>query len=119
MSKEKQIEIIIDLLTDFDEMGFAPTTPCPNPEAYAIDWKNKLTKALEDCRKQSEWISVDERLPDTQQEVLTYSECNGVRSALLIVAKDDIKTWYLCTSNKLSISVTHWMPLPEAPKGGE
>lgn len=69
-------------------------------------------------RKQSKWISVEEKLPDTQHEVLTYSECNGVRSACLIAVKDDFKTWYLCASGKISISVTHWMPLPEAPKGG-
>ena len=55
MDKEKQIEeIIIDLLTDFDEMGFAPTTLCPDPEAYAIEWREKLTKALKGYRKQSE-----------------------------------------------------------------
>ena len=52
--KQKQIDIITDLLTDFDEMGFAPTTLCPEPEAYAIDWKNKLTNALQGYRKQSE-----------------------------------------------------------------
>lgn len=54
MSKEKQIEIIRDLLTEFDEMGFAPTILAPNPEAYAIKWRAEITKALEDCFKQSE-----------------------------------------------------------------
>ena len=64
MSKEKQIDIITDLLIDFDEMGFAPTTLVPNPEAYAIEWKKKLTDALQGYRKQSEgewkWISDDD-----------------------------------------------------------
>jgi hypothetical protein len=27
-------------------MGFAPTTLCPNHEAYAIEWRNKITKAF-------------------------------------------------------------------------
>ena len=40
------IEIIEDLLTEFDEMGFMPTTTVPAPDAYAIEWKNKLTDAL-------------------------------------------------------------------------
>lgn len=52
--REKQIEFITDLLIDFDEMGFAPTTSCPNPEAYAIEWRQKITDALESYRKQSE-----------------------------------------------------------------
>ena len=56
MSREKQIEIIIDLLTEFDEMGFIPTTTVPNPEAYAIKWRDELTNALIDYRKQGEWM---------------------------------------------------------------
>lgn len=54
MTKEKQIDIIIDLLTEFDEMGFIPTTSVPNPEAFAIKWREKITKALEEYQKQSE-----------------------------------------------------------------
>lgn len=48
MSKDKQIDIITELLIDFDEMGFAPTTTVPDPEAYAINWRNNLTNALRD-----------------------------------------------------------------------
>lgn len=58
MSEEKQIEIIIDLLIEFDEMGFVPIIPCPDPEAYAIEWKEKLIKALQEYRKQSEGENV-------------------------------------------------------------
>lgn len=70
MSKEKQIDIITDLLIDFDEMGFAPTTTVPDPEAYAIDWRNKLTNALQGYRKQSEghWFILE-------YEYFTCSEC--------------------------------------------
>ncbi len=58
MSGDKQIDIITDLLIDFDEMGFAPTTLVPDPEGYAIEWRKKLTNALQGYRKQSEgeWI---------------------------------------------------------------
>ena len=47
-------EYIIDLLVDFDEMGFAPTTLCLDPEAYAIEWRKKLTEELKGYRKASE-----------------------------------------------------------------
>ena len=30
---------IDELLVDFDEMGFAPTTLCENPDEYACKWK--------------------------------------------------------------------------------
>lgn len=38
---------VIDLLTEFDEMGYIPTTFTGNPEQVAIDWKNRLIAAIE------------------------------------------------------------------------
>lgn len=35
---------ITDLLIEFDEMGFAPTTVCPDGEKYAIDWRDRVRK---------------------------------------------------------------------------
>lgn len=64
-----------------------------------------------------EWISVDERLPETQVEVLTYSDCNGVRSACLLASNEETNMWYLCRTDKLSIDVTYWQPMPQPPKG--
>lgn len=34
--------MIEDLLIEFDEMGFAPTTVCPDSEQYAIEWREKV-----------------------------------------------------------------------------
>lgn len=33
---------VIDLLTEFDEMGYAPTTLCENPEQEAKTWKAEM-----------------------------------------------------------------------------
>lgn len=44
--RRKVKSTIVDLLTEFDEMGFAPTTACSDPEQYAIDWKARLLKEL-------------------------------------------------------------------------
>lgn len=41
-----QLEHITDLLIEFDEMGMAPRTTVPDPEAYAREWKQKLTNAI-------------------------------------------------------------------------
>lgn len=38
---------IEDLLIDFDEMGFAPTTLCENPDEYACEWKKQLVAEIE------------------------------------------------------------------------
>lgn len=64
-----------------------------------------------------EWFSVDDRLPETQVEVLTYSDGNGVRSACLLASNEETNVWYLCRTDKLSIDVTHWQPMPQPPKG--
>lgn len=41
------METINDLLIEFDEMGLAPTTPCPDPEEYATEWREKVRAEFE------------------------------------------------------------------------
>jgi hypothetical protein len=60
-------------------------------------------------RKQSEWISVDERLPERGESVLVYSSKYDP-----IVECRDLVT-YMRMGNYSG--VTHWMPRPEPPKG--
>ena len=38
---------INDLLIEFDEMGYCPTTLCENPNEQAIKWKNNLIIEIE------------------------------------------------------------------------
>jgi hypothetical protein len=65
------------------------------------------------CYRKQEWISVEERLPAEDVRVLVW-------------LRKDHKTTYtrIDTDRRLNgvwvrwyESVTHWMPLPEAPKG--
>lgn len=52
---------IEDLLVEFDEMGFAPTTPCENPEEYARAWKRQLIREIERLKAElvKEFAEVD------------------------------------------------------------
>lgn len=124
MSKEKQIDIIIDLLTEFDEMGFIPSAMVPDTEAYAIKWRERITNAFEEYRKQSRWISVDDRLPESRQMVLCYTPCDGY---IFVGYYQEVEQnpyfksyWNIITAmrstKKVTKKVTHWMPLPEPPK---
>ena len=47
-------EVMQDLLIDFDEMGFAPTTTVPNPDKYACEWKEKLVAEINCLQEQLE-----------------------------------------------------------------
>lgn len=39
---------LTDLLIEFDEMGFCPTTVCPHPEQTAIEWKEQIPLSKEE-----------------------------------------------------------------------
>ena len=78
-----------------------------------------------------QWISVDDRLPDDEQEVLVIA--HGWDGRLVYVGShkrvEAQKSWLTGITNKSSEwslwgwsylkepMVTHWMPLPELPKG--
>lgn len=100
--------------------------------------RHQYEKGFADACKlntQGEWISVDERLPELKEEVRTWGELKIQPSVRVLCACEQksgkvfIKEgFYELWGSKVvwkipgSIdSVTHWMPLPEAPKmkGGE
>lgn len=58
-----------------------------------------------------EWISIDERLPDNGETVLTVDN----EGYMIVASWYELGGWFLpvCRANP----VTHWMPLPEPPKG--
>ena len=94
MSREKQIDIIRDLLVEFDEMGFVPSTTVPDHEAYAIKWRAEITKALEDYFKQSEgeWIAKDNF--DGRCSIATCSNCGEEKAFAVLVKTTTIATLY-------------------------
>ena len=74
-----------------------------------------------------EWISVDERLPHSQQMVIGYTPCDGYMFVGFYQKVDSPyykSYWNVITAmrstRKMTKKVTHWMPLPEPPdmKGG-
>ena len=60
---------IDELLIDFDEMGFVPTTLCENPDEYARDWKKQLLVEIK--RLKAENARLTEKLKkETAKEIL-------------------------------------------------
>ena len=58
--KDHKEQYIDSLFIAFDEMGFAPTTVCPDPEKYAIEWREKVRAEFE--RLEIENAALRERL---------------------------------------------------------
>lgn len=84
-------------------------------------------------RKQSEWISVEERLPEDvyggDRKIITVLVCTksgrvSTASRVRMMRPNLVTMQYEYTdifewSGQIAKKVTHWMPLPEGPKGGE
>ena len=72
-----------------------------------------------DDGKKPEWISVDDRLPKNNlARVLVYIKANDFTRPIGFNRIDTDR----CIDGKWvrwGENVTHWMPLPAAPKGGE
>ena len=57
----------------------------------------------------SEWISIEDRLPEPLEDVLVVDKNGDVRVDFRLISTQRFV---------YGQGYTHWMPLPEAPKGG-
>ena len=113
-------EKLVDLLTN-------------SPQLDVLDWTTGWEEAanylIANGVTVQEWISVDERLPDETGRYLAVKkriapdELGGNRTDIVILRffVDDgfrmpthIPDWI---NEEINEEVTHWMPLPEPPKG--
>ena len=63
-----------------------------------------------------EWISVKDRLPEDDSDVLAYSSID--EESRIYPACYSNGVWFDCVFNAPATdTTTHWMPLPQPPKG--
>jgi len=62
------------------------------------------------------WISVDDRLPTQSEEVLVWVG-EGYGLGLGWMVHRDRPVWMVDGERRWGDLVTHWQPLPSAPKG--
>ena len=71
------------------------------------------------AEKDTQWISVKERLPEINKSVLVNSlDFFTTGEPVVIVGSYTGKAWHQdwCRDDDDLIEITHWMPLPEPPK---
>lgn len=118
------IQIAVDYLNKMDEVLF----PEPIREMWQKildDYQNKIhfydnaggwegLAKLQETADSKGWISVDERLPEDEQDCIIYTGTQMFDGA--IYWQSD-KVWHVSEVGDLSTTeVTHWQPLPAPPK---
>ena len=107
--REKLVELLKSVLPNFR-----------NNMAY---WGEKPIYEFADCLLANgvtvqEWISVDERMPEFCVPVLARCFHHGKwRTLVCHTSKENAGEWYTDEVCQW-VKATHWMPLPEPPKGG-
>ena len=122
-------ELILDLLDDeINEFKHREFNGRSESQYKAFDKMNK--QGISDCEKakaevegMSEWISVDDRLPEREDSsVLAYFGNGGIDMVHIHDYFDDItagindKGSQLYTKWYKTAGVTHWHPLPSPPQ---
>lgn len=72
----------------------------------------------------SEWVDVNERLPEDELMVIGYTPCDGFMFVgfhrTWVHGDYDWSAWYIVTAmrstKKMTKKVAYWRPLPEPPK---
>ena len=63
------------------------------------------------------WISVKDRLPEAGEYVVCIAKRNPFSMFMPMVARIKKNGWVNPITEQYISEVTHWMPLPELPKG--
>ena len=75
-------------------------------DLHDAGWNGAINQVLKKLNE-TQWISVKDRLPESDELVLTYSEEISGHRFRLIVPNIHLSAF--------PSSVTHWMPLPKPP----
>ena len=111
-TREKLIELLI--CADDYEVAVCKEYPCRNCKYRGEDctYKAKASHLVSHGVTVQKWIPVTERLPERYKNVLTIRTDGKIR----FDAIGSLDVWYE-EVNYVGYPVTHWMPLPEPPKG--
>jgi hypothetical protein len=90
------------------------STECSNAyEAKYYEAQVALTRAKRiicDAPSVNRWISVEDRLPEVYEKVLTYSDNGIIYDNFRLNLKDGLVVW------SQGWCITHWQPRPEPPE---
>lgn len=106
MEKIQIVQKMVKVLIDYTKKKHITAST-----AILTDYAEEL---YEEGYCKQEWISVDEALPEQGAPVLVYKNRNSDAYGNMETAYFDNGRW----RGACGAFITHWMPFPEAPKGG-
>ena len=63
------------------------------------------------------WIDVNERMPESNHNVLVYDKYSETKGEICVAEYwDDFNEWSTIDNFSAMDNITHWMELPEPPK---
>ena len=84
-------------------------------------WEEKIKRIAEHLISNGvtvhEWISADDRLPEVGGYVVCIAKRNPFSRFMPIVARIEKNGWVNPMTEQYISEVTHWMPIPQPPKG--
>ena len=120
--REKAAQDLLEVrgwLCHLQEVGFLGDVP--QYHQYEL-WVRQAIRLL----NRSEWISVEDRLPEEGVRVLAVKKLKDGRRDLAlatcipeykhhdyVTGEDIVEPYWVCGGNN---NITHWMPLPEMPE---
>ena len=72
---------------------------------------------LENSITVQEWVSVDDRLPEAGGYVVCIAKRNPFSRFMPMIARIEKNGWVNPITEQYISEVTHWMPIPQPPKG--
>lgn len=105
--REKLVELLKEIVA-IQECGFGD--PRPTYETVASYLMSHGVTV-------QEWIPVKERLPEVGGYVVCIAKRNPFSRFMPMVARIEKNGWLNPMTEQYISEVTHWMPIPQPPKG--
>ena len=107
--RKKLVKIVCDAMESDGCIGHCNHSPC-------FEVERVVNALIANGVTVQEWISVKDRLPKDDSDVLAYSRI-GEESRIYPACYSN-GVWFDCVFNAPATdTTTHWMPMPNSPKG--
>lgn len=114
MDKEKQIKEMAKDLCNSTMCDLDTYNSCRKPRGNCSRCQRVAEDLYNTGYRKQEWISVEDRLPESYGEVLCVTRGGSV---MQVTYNPKYKLFNVSFDNvENAIKVDYWMPLPEAPK---